>query len=365
LEPDLSKQHSKTVSRLTYAIVVVWLTVLAALALVWHVSPAQAQQAAENSSLPPTNFGAAENGHSVSPKTIAPGFARAAIAVNPSAPAARPIGEKTCLGCHSLEGSNFAHTVHALGLKAAAQANANAPTCEVCHGAGSTHAQQPTVKGSIISFTKDSGTPVKVQTETCMSCHEGGPRNHWLGSVHQRFDLSCSDCHNPMAKFSAEGLQARQSISETCAGCHRDVRVQFNRRSHMPLPEGAMTCADCHNPHGSVTAALLKTDTVNETCYQCHAEKRGPFLFEHPPARDNCLNCHNPHGSNQSTLLVAPVPFLCQQCHTHVRHPNDLQTPQSLGGRLHPDERIMGRGCLTCHAQVHGSNNPSGARFHK
>lgn len=338
---------------------------LAAFVLIWHIETARAQEgSAAHQSLPPTNLGVAD-GMSQYTHVGAPGFANAGIAPNPAVPDAKPIGEKTCISCHTLESRNFAHTVHALGMRAAVAANPDTPTCEACHGAGSAHAQQPAAEGAIIGFTKGSGTPIKVQTETCLACHEGGPRNHWLGSIHQRFELSCSDCHNPMAKFSAEGLQAKQSISETCASCHRNIRVQFDRRSHMPLPEGAMTCADCHNPHGSPTAKLLKTDTVNETCYQCHAEKRGPFLFEHPPVRDNCLNCHNPHGSNQSSLLVSPVPFLCQQCHSHTRHPNDLQTRQSLGNGIHPDERIMGRGCLSCHAQVHGSNNPSGARFHE
>ncbi len=168
-----------------------------------------------------------------------------------------------------------------------------------------------------------------------------------------------------MAKFSVEGALAKTSINETCAQCHRDVRMQFDRRSHMPLPEGQMSCDDCHNPHGSLTNPLLKTNTVNETCYQCHAEKRGPFLFEHPPVRENCLNCHTPHGSNQASLLVTPIPFLCQQCHSSTRHPNDLQTPQSLAGGTHPDERIMGRGCITCHANIHGSNAPSGPKFHE
>ncbi len=158
---------------------------------------------------------------------------------------------------------------------------------------------------------------------------------------------------------------AKQSISETCATCHKDVRVQFNRRSHMPLPEGLMACDDCHNPHGSTTAPLLKTATVNETCYACHAEKRGPFLFEHAPVRDSCLNCHTPHGSNQHALLVAPVPMLCQQCHSHVRHPNDMLQPGGLASGAFPDERQIGRGCLTCHAQIHGSNHPSGPRLHK
>jgi DmsE family decaheme c-type cytochrome len=297
--------------------------------------------------------------------SLAPGFAKATVAINPAALQATPIGERTCIACHRLEANHFTHTLHALGLHAANKTDPSIPVCETCHGPGSAHAQNPAAKGLIIGYTRKSGTPIGVQTATCLTCHTGGPRDHWAGSVHQRNGLSCSDCHNPMAKFSVEGSMARTSISETCAQCHRDVRLEFNRRSHMPLPEGQMSCDDCHNPHGSITRPLLKTNTVHETCYQCHAEKRGPFLYEHPPVRENCLNCHTPHGSNQNTLLVAAVPFLCQQCHTQQRHPNDLQTPQSLGVGLHPDERIMGRGCLTCHANIHGSNSPSGSRFHQ
>lgn len=314
--------------------------------------------------LPSTHFGsdAPVSAHGFD---VPPGFANARVATNPLAPDATPIGEQTCTACHSREQQNFAHTTHALGMSVALAADPGTATCEACHGPGSTHSENPTVKGAIIAFTKDGGTPVQTQTETCMGCHSGGPRDQWVGSVHQRNDLSCSDCHNPMARLSAEGLMAKPSISETCATCHKDVRQQFNRRSHMPLPEGEMACVDCHNPHGGFNNALLKTDTVNETCYQCHAEKRGPFLFEHAPVRDNCLNCHMPHGSNQHALLVAPVPMLCQQCHSHTRHPNDLLTSQSLGPGAAPDERLMGRGCLSCHAQVHGSNNPSGPRLHK
>lgn len=270
-----------------------------------------------------------------------------------------------CIACHSRENETFAHTIHALGMNVAYAADPAAPTCEACHGPGSRHAQHPTEAGAIIAFTHNGGTPADVQAATCLACHAGGPRDHWLGSVHERNELSCSDCHNPMGKFSTEGLMAKQSINETCATCHKDIRQQFNRRSHMPLPEGQMACVDCHNPHGTLNAALLKTDTVNETCYQCHAEKRGPFLFEHAPVRDSCLNCHTPHGSNQHALLVAPIPMLCQQCHTHINHPNDLTTTAGLMTGTAPDWRVMSRGCINCHAQVHGSNSPSGPRFHQ
>ncbi len=42
---------------------------------------------------------------------------------------------------------------------------------------------------------------------------------------------------------------------------------------------------------------------MNETCYTCHADKRGPFLWEHQPVNEDCTNCHTPHGSNITPLL--------------------------------------------------------------
>ena len=130
-----------------------------------------------------------------------------------------------------------------------------------------------------------------------------------------------------------------------------------------------MTCVDCHNPHGSTSKSLLKADTVNETCYTCHTEKRGPFLWEHAPVRDNCLTCHNPHGSNQDKLLTAARSFLCQQCHGNgpaVGHQSTMYNAgQILGGGAGPSTRTLGRSCQNCHSQIHGSNHPGGARLQR
>src|SRR6201986_1463719 len=120
-------------------------------------------------SLPSTNLspdGPAQ--HRMPPP--APGFANASVANNPLARDARAVGEKTCIACHRLEADHFTHTFHALGLHVANRSDPNIPVCEACHGPGSLHAQKPLVKGLIIGYTKDSGTPIRVQTETCLTC---------------------------------------------------------------------------------------------------------------------------------------------------------------------------------------------------
>jgi DmsE family decaheme c-type cytochrome len=292
-------------------------------------------------------------------------FQAAQIPGNPLAPDAVAVGAKTCIACHALENVQASHSLHLAAFRAGAADSGPQAACETCHGPGSLHAKNPTTPGSIIAFTRDAKTTVATQTSVCLGCNTGGARKDWIGSVHQSRGVSCTDCHNPMARLSPEGVLAKSSINEVCATCHRDVRDKFNRRSHMPLPEGQIACVDCHNPHGTLTADLLKTDTVNETCYTCHAEKRGPFVFEHAPVRNNCLTCHDPHGSNNQALLVLPVPILCQQCHVMTLHPNDLQTMAGLATGPAPDERLIGRACLSCHSNIHGSNNPSGSRFHE
>jgi DmsE family decaheme c-type cytochrome len=158
-----------------------------------------------------------------------------------------------------------------------------------------------------------------------------------------------------------------------------------------------MSCEDCHNPHGSTAKRLLKADTVNELCYTCHAEKRGPFIWEHAPVRESCLNCHGPHGSNADKLLVQNRPFLCSGCHSttgsmgHLVWGNNTlgsvvgSDPTALGrnvagnttnqafnastapngAALIASKRMSGRSCQNCHSMIHGSNSPSGARFQR
>jgi DmsE family decaheme c-type cytochrome len=280
------------------------------------------------------------------------------------------IGEARCLECHGQENKHFSETLHARTFRLHPANALQARGCEACHGAGSEHAKNATDKTALVGFTKSWDSPVAAQNAQCLTCHDGGNRMQWAGSRHDKSKMSCADCHNTMQQASTNSLLARKTISETCAQCHREQRADFRKRSHMPLPEGKISCADCHNPHGSTSKSLLVADSVNDVCYTCHTEKRGPMLWEHAPVRENCANCHLPHGSNHDKLLVAARPYLCQQCHDlPVGHNGtfyrDGQTAAGalLGGGQSP--RIIGRTCQNCHSQIHGSNHPAGARFQR
>jgi DmsE family decaheme c-type cytochrome len=290
---------------------------------------------------------------------------------------ARYVGEQRCVECHDTEKSLFGHTQHARVFRENPRNDTEKAVCEACHGPGSLHVVDTANKSKIIGFDKDWETPIARQNAQCLNCHKGGQRLHWPGSIHDSNKLACSDCHNPMARFSATGLMKKASITETCQSCHQQQRAEFRKKSHMPLPEGKMTCVDCHNPHGTSGKRLLKADSVNELCYTCHTEKRGPFIWEHAPVRENCMNCHNPHGSNQDKLLVQARPMLCQQCHSgqgamgHQMFAGNT-LPAALTGLFTPatdatagSRRTMGRACQNCHTQIHGSNSTSGARFQR
>ncbi len=294
------------------------------------------------------------------------------------------VGEQACISCHQVEEQHFGHTTHARVFRQNPRNERERYVCEACHGPGSLHVAEEEREQHadprerrphdgagdagdlIIGFTKQWGTPIEVQNAQCLSCHQGGQRLHWHGSMHDVNQLACSDCHNPMARFSANGLLRMPSITETCESCHSQQRAEFRRRSHMPVPEGKMTCTDCHNPHGSPTQPLLKADSVNDICYSCHAEKRGPFIWEHAPVRENCANCHHPHGSNHDKLLTVTRPQLCQQCHANTNHPSVFYNASQMAtNTTGQNSRVMGRSCQNCHTQVHGSNHPAGARFQR
>ena len=266
--------------------------------------------------------------------------------------AATYVGNEACVTCHEEQANHLANTQH--GKDAFARLSNHG--CETCHGPGSKHAEDPDNKAY---QPKVDGLSKAAQSAVCQNCHSGGKQFFWAGSRHETRGLSCLDCHS-VHSFKSEKAQLKSaSAMEQCFDCHKNTRAETWKTSHHPIREGKISCADCHNPHGTETPKMIMAASVNEQCYSCHAEKRGPFLWEHAPVRESCLNCHTPHGSNHLKLQKTSVPYLCQQCHSNTRHPGTLYDATTLGDAARASNRIFNRACLDCHAAIHGSNHPS------
>jgi DmsE family decaheme c-type cytochrome len=279
----------------------------------------------------------------------------------PSAPAdtlVHYVGSENCESCHRPEVLGFQATRRGELILEYPRTALERLGCEACHGPGSEHVA---VEGrdrtpGFLYFDRNDPAPVEVRNSACLQCHQGGARMHWLGSAHEGRDLACTECHAVMRAVSEKSQLKRATVPATCAACHvEQVRRQEMSLARMPVAEGKMDCASCHNAHGAPGEKLLGEGSVNETCTSCHVEKRGPFLWEHSPAAESCMNCHDPHGSRSPGMLATPMPRLCQQCHIAVEHPSAPQTPSA--------RFVMGRQCSNCHVAVHGSNHPSGAWF--
>jgi DmsE family decaheme c-type cytochrome len=269
------------------------------------------------------------------------------------------IGDAACLDCHADEVKGFRSTMH--GRSAHPRAPAANEGCESCHGPGAKHAEEPELPGLIRAFKK---IPPRDVSETCLTCHARDQHVMWETSAHDSRNLSCVSCHSVHAFKSERGqLKTREELG-TCAPCHRDKIAKLDRSGHMPVREGKMQCSTCHNPHGSTNVRMLrKGDSIAESCTSCHADKRGPYLWEHAPTRDGCVTCHDPHGSSNERMLVAKPPIFCQRCHVMTRHPSTIYDGALIGSGASPSVRIYARSCVTCHSAIHGSNHPSGQRF--
>ena len=286
---------------------------------------------------------------------------RAARPAQPiSAPAEAYAGSEACQQCHKAEFQKLGTTKMGRRFLHQPQDQREALACENCHGPAAAHVDSGGKKntGGLISFMKGDRTPVEQRTAMCLSCHEKNARLFWQGSSHEARDVTCTNCHRVHENLSPRHQLAKGDEIQTCAQCHPEKRAQQLRISRHPLLEGKMSCTSCHNPHGTVTPQLLKENSVNDTCFTCHAEKRGPFLWEHAPVTESCTNCHQPHGSNHESMLKVSKPRLCQQCHIPTRHPT-----RPYGTDPASQKFMLGRSCNSCHVNIHGSNHPSGFAF--
>jgi DmsE family decaheme c-type cytochrome len=297
-------------------------------------------------------------------------FAASTASAADSAPP--PAGPKdrdaVCTRCHDENDNKPILSIYQ--TRHGVRADSRTPSCQSCHGLSDDHVKNP--KGTAqrpqpeVVFGTKAASASDTQNETCLTCHQtDSKRSHWMGSTHQSRDVACVSCHQ--VHTAHDDVRDKHTQPDVCFTCHKEQRTQINKPSHHPIPEGKMGCSDCHNPHGSVGPKLMKRDSVNETCYTCHMEKRGPFVHTHEPVAEDCANCHNPHGTTAENLLKARPPFLCHQCHTphgaNIAQLRGQNQPSSLLSGITSGKSginyTMARGCVNCHTQVHGTNNPS------
>jgi len=285
-------------------------------------------------------------------------------------------GSEACKDCHEAYYKGFVKSIH--GKKAVPGNPANREGCESCHGPGAQHVEKGGGRGvAIIGFGKKMSPGEK--SARCMACHEESKAvAFWNMNRHKFAGNSCDSCHS-IHKGVEKLLVA--SEPDLCFNCHRNVRAQANKQSHHPLKEAfvgrqALKCSSCHDTMGSFgadpvvsftgqrrsgTDKMLRADSVNELCYKCHAEKRGPFMWQHPPVDESCLICHEAHGSNHGKLLTSRVPLLCQNCHSvegsHPRRPY-TNLHSFKGSATANKNKFFARSCLNCHTNIHGSNGP-------
>jgi len=287
-------------------------------------------------------------------------------------------GDAVCTRCHDDKENKPVLSIYQ--TRHGVKADARTPTCQSCHGPSEKHVKgQDSEEGRAatdIQFGHGGVYPPsdpQVQAGACLTCHKSGARAHWAGSEHQSRDVVCSNCHKVHVRDDPVLNKVTQPT--VCFACHKEQQAQIHRLSTHPIAAGKMACTDCHNPHGSTASHLLLKRSVNETCYTCHAEKRGPFLWEHGPVVDDCTNCHTPHGSVNTPLLKQRTPWLCQDCHSGD-HANQINSGANLQNgnvttvngnaplaNAAARAQMNARNCMNCHVLVHGSNHPAGSKF--
>jgi DmsE family decaheme c-type cytochrome len=285
------------------------------------------------------------------------------VAAQPPSPASSYVGSAQCRTCHPDLWMPFYKNPHFRSVASGKEAPENIG-CEGCHGPGGAHIRQ---QGAMTDFRKISPA---VASRVCLRCHaEAISRANIRTSPHNVNGVGCTTCHSVHHSPAPRFLLAAPEAT-LCYRCHEDVRAQFDMPFKHRVNEGVMNCSDCHNPHGTYPPTwrspnrreMVTTVLANEEpCLKCHADKRGPFAYEHPPVRvEGCEMCHSPHGSADSRLLRRPVVFtLCLECHNGAPSFGLQRQGEPMPSQAHNMADPRYRNCTACHVRIHGSNSSS------
>ncbi len=246
------------------------------------------------------------------------------------------VRSETCMECHEDQYKNYKNSIHYLTEKKGMEPKG----CEACHGPGSAHVDEGGGLGTIFAFKVTD--PAAVRTEKCLNCHSKENKNFvFPGSDHMKGSVACSDCHESHPEMGKDMLLTKQGY-QLCLNCHQEIAQKLVLNERHRIIEGMVKCTDCHKNHEQSARTRL-AGFKQETCFKCHTDKQGPFIYEHGAVRiEGCTSCHDPHGSvNRHMLTHQSTAELCFSCHTVVPWWHERFTPESV--------------CTNCHATIHGS----------
>lgn len=235
-----------------------------------------------------------------------------------------------CNGCHARKDSaKFVHSAVRVG------------DCAVCH---LPHASDN--KGLLAKGTS---------RELCFICHQDDVTGRAV--VHRPVaDGKCDECHASHGSPDRYAL-IRGDAKKTCYACHKPV--DGGKVKHAALERYG--CGGCHDPHGAGQRFLLAKKT-NELCVSCHPAQSdgrhvtpmvltghvisGPTDPRRTDRELTCASCHNPHGSDHGKLFYVGDNGMesCAGCHGDKSGKNPALKDVSWKGRGQPEGAPVGAG---------------------
>ncbi|MEP6590781.1 MAG: cytochrome c3 family protein [Gemmatimonadota bacterium] len=263
-----------------------------------------------NAATKQTTCGNCHTGHQARWKTTKHAMAHQTLVDLNTAPTA------TCWACHTVSSKGNGLTSPA-GWEVKNDAAYKDVQCESCHGPGAKHVQNPEVRAT----WPLARIRLTVAGASCASCHSGAHHpfaDEWKQSLHNAVATTntCGDaCHNGKTVLAAWGVNNSNYVERDSAGASE------------------ITCAVCHDPHGSPNKAMLRFPIDNPNpdqnlCMKCHMRRGEPEAGRstpHAPQGFVLLGTggYRPSGVSIDTLISLTThassanPRLCAGCHVN------------------------------------------------
>jgi predicted CXXCH cytochrome family protein len=239
----------------------------------------------------------------------------------------RPTGP-LCDGCHSVD--------YNIKTKQVAEWNVG---CERCHGPGSEHVAHPT-RGDILNPAEMDGVAAN---DTCIQCHsQGQPLKNPIDGKYYDWPVGYNVGLRLQDYWKLEDCKLGETTFYFFPDCtaHKN-RMQGNDFVQSVMYRHRITCASCHDVHGTENYAQLRKP-ANQICLDCHAAAgpNGPrtaTLEEHTHHKagssgSDCVACHMPAIESEGVpgafvhahtfRFVSPamndkykIPDPCTSCH--------------------------------------------------